>query len=118
MLMSRQTLALRSLICCLLFAGLVGCQQMNLFRFQSPEEEVEEDSLSRVLKEEHKAGRRSLVGEYTTISGKSRSNHAAPAPAQYVRAAMFRSRRRVYRMIARRMVRRDTGWNAAGISNG
>ncbi len=69
MLMLRQTFALHSLLCCLLFAGLVGCQQMNLFRFQSPEEEVEEDSLSRVLKEEQKAGRRSLVGEYTTISG-------------------------------------------------
>lgn len=39
-----------------------------MFRLQSPEEEQEEDSLSRVLREERAAGKRSLVGDYTAIS--------------------------------------------------
>ncbi len=67
--MFSQTSRFRSLLCCLLLVGLVGCQEMNMFRLQSPEEEPKEDSLSRVLKEERKAGKRSLVGEYTAISG-------------------------------------------------
>ncbi|MCA9074267.1 MAG: flagellar basal body P-ring protein FlgI [Planctomycetaceae bacterium] len=61
--------SLRSLMCCLIFAGLVGCQEMNIFRSQNPDEEKAEDSLSRVLREEQQAGRRSLVKEYTAISG-------------------------------------------------
>lgn len=61
--------SLRSLLCCLIFTGLVGCQEMNIFRSQNPDDEKAEDSLSRVLREERQAGRRSLVGEYTAISG-------------------------------------------------
>ncbi|MEZ6145664.1 MAG: flagellar basal body P-ring protein FlgI [Planctomycetaceae bacterium] len=67
--MFSQNIRLRSLLFCLLLGGLVGCQEMNMFRLQSPEDEQEEDSLTHVLREERAAGKRSLVGDYTTISG-------------------------------------------------
>ncbi len=53
----------------LCLATLAGCQDMNLFRFQSPDDKAPEDSLSRVLNEERAAGRRSLIKDYTAISG-------------------------------------------------
>ena len=65
MLMFTFSLRLRSLMCCLLFVSLVGCQEMNMFRFQSPDDEPEEDSLTRVLKEERSAGKRSASAAAT-----------------------------------------------------
>ena len=55
MLMFTHSVSLRSLMCCLIFSGLVGCQEMNIFRSQNPDEEKAEDSLSRVLREERQA---------------------------------------------------------------
>ncbi|MGD9854228.1 MAG: flagellar basal body P-ring protein FlgI, partial [Planctomycetaceae bacterium] len=67
--MMRPSLRLFSLLLCLNLPGLTGCQDMNLFRFQSPEDEPDEDALRRVEREERAAGKRSLVKDYTTISG-------------------------------------------------
>lgn len=67
--MMRPSLRLFSLLLCLSLTGLTGCQEMSLFRFQSPDEEPEEDALLRVEREERAAGKRSLVKDYTTISG-------------------------------------------------
>ncbi len=67
--MMRPSLRLWCLSLGLCLATLAGCQDMNLFRFQSPDDKPEEDSLSRVLDEERAAGRRSLIKDYTAISG-------------------------------------------------
>ncbi len=67
--MMRPSLRLWCLSLGLCLATLAGCQDMNLFRFQSPDDKPKEDSLSRVLDEERAAGRRSLIKDYTTISG-------------------------------------------------
>jgi hypothetical protein len=53
----------------LFLSGLMGCQQMDLFRFQSPDDAPDEDGLAGVLKDEQESGKRSLVRDYTTISG-------------------------------------------------
>ncbi|MBX3436190.1 MAG: flagellar basal body P-ring protein FlgI [Planctomycetaceae bacterium] len=48
---------------------LAGCQDMKLFRSQSPDDEKEDDALIRVDREERAANKRSLVKDYTSISG-------------------------------------------------
>lgn len=48
---------------------LLGCQELNLSRLQSPDEESADDALERVVEAEVKAGRRSLIGDYTNITG-------------------------------------------------
>ncbi len=58
---------------CLLFSVVLmaaaGCSDLNLFRFQSPDEDKQEEPLTKVLEESRKSGKTPLIGDYTTISG-------------------------------------------------
>jgi hypothetical protein len=47
---------------------LLGCQDLSLFRMQSGEDD-EKDALDRVVESELAAGQRSMIGDYTNISG-------------------------------------------------
>src|SRR5690606_17089231 len=52
---------------CLL--ALLGCQDLSLFRMQSGDDEEKKDALDRVVEKEIAAGERTMIGDYTNISG-------------------------------------------------
>jgi hypothetical protein len=58
----------RPLLAGLCVLTLLGCQDLRLFRMQSGDDD-EKDALDRVTESEIAAGQRSMIGDYTNISG-------------------------------------------------
>lgn len=67
--MMRPFPAFRLLLFGMSFLVLLGCQDLELFRMQSEEDEYEDDALERVVEKEVELGRRTKIGDYTNISG-------------------------------------------------
>ena len=57
------------LACGVSLLTVLGCQDLDLFRLPMFEEEATDDALERVVAAEQEAGRRSMIGDYTNISG-------------------------------------------------
>lgn len=100
-MMSPFSLRYRQLLAALSLMALLGCQDLSLFRMQSADEDAEDDALERVAEKEVEAGKRSMIGDYTNISGLKMvvlegvglvtglSNTGGDSPSSHERKAML-----------------------------